>query len=358
MEFDDVVGYGVEGRPTFWSVRTRRVNRTGRCTLRSRRPIAQPSTRSSPRPSPRAPRSSTSRGCGRSTTRATTERSCATPTATTSKPCATGPHDVALGGARRMRSLVGCVRVPPGSRAAHRRRVRSAASTGVNAVRRDRPCARRSRPRPHRPRRPHRRAHDDGAGVRGSVAPITAEVAARMPHSWRPGCPVPLDQLRLLTLEYWGYDGVEHRGELVIHADHADAMLGVVPHALRRTVPDRAHGARRRLRRRRLRFDASQQHRRFNCRSVVGRPGSWSGARVRPCHRREPARQPVRARAAHQRSTLTRYLDRSLSVPGLIREGDPIVGAFAAAGWQWGGTWSAPDYQHFSANRALKRRVA
>jgi hypothetical protein len=29
----------------------------------------------------------------------------------------------------------------------------------------------------------------------------------------------------------------------------------------------------------------------------------------------------------------------------------PLVRAFAAIGWGWGGDWSgSPDYQHFSAN--------
>ena len=110
----------------------------------------------------------------------------------------------------------------------------------------------------------------------GSVAPITADVAARMPHSWRPGCPVPLDQLRLLTLDYWGYDGAEHRGELVIHTDHADAMLGVF-----RTLYDQRFP----IERMEL-VDAfggddfastrANNTAAFNCRSVVGRPGSWS----------------------------------------------------------------------------------
>jgi hypothetical protein len=31
--------------------------------------------------------------------------------------------------------------------------------------------------------------------------------------------------------------------------------------------------------------------------------------------------------------------------------GGPLVDAFAAIGWQWGGRWGGgPDYQHFSSN--------
>jgi hypothetical protein len=44
-----------------------------------------------------------------------------------------------------------------------------------------------------------------------------------------------------------------------------------------------------------------------------------------------------------------RYLDRSRRRPGMAVSGGVLVRAFAAVGWSWGGTWSSPDYQHFSA---------
>ena len=33
----------------------------------------------------------------------------------------------------------------------------------------------------------------------------------------------------------------------------------------------------------------------------------------------------------------------------MIRPGDAAVTAFANEGSTWGGTWSSPDFQHFSA---------
>jgi hypothetical protein len=34
----------------------------------------------------------------------------------------------------------------------------------------------------------------------------------------------------------------------------------------------------------------------------------------------------------------------------MVHRGGPVVDAFAAAGWAWGGNWPWPkDYQHFSA---------
>lgn len=64
-----------------------------------------------------------------------------------------------------------------------------------------------------------------GPTFHGSVAIIDAAGRARMPYSWRPGCPVSLDELRLLTVDHWGYDGAEHQGELVVHADHAEGVV-------------------------------------------------------------------------------------------------------------------------------------
>lgn len=43
------------------------------------------------------------------------------------------------------------------------------------------------------------------------------------------------------------------------------------------------------------------------------------------------------------------YLDRADVRPGMAVPGGPLVEAFAAVGWKWGGRWSpGTDYQHFS----------
>ncbi|HTD51028.1 MAG TPA: M15 family metallopeptidase, partial [Acidimicrobiia bacterium] len=43
------------------------------------------------------------------------------------------------------------------------------------------------------------------------------------------------------------------------------------------------------------------------------------------------------------------FVDRVVHRPGMAYPGGVLVGAFAAVGWPWGGRWSQPDYQHFSA---------
>jgi hypothetical protein len=65
------------------------------------------------------------------------------------------------------------------------------------------------------------------ARFRGSVAPIGARTRARMRYSWRRGCPVGLADLRLVTVDHWGFDRRVHRGELVVHRRYAQAVVRV-----------------------------------------------------------------------------------------------------------------------------------
>ena len=82
-----------------------------------------------------------------------------------------------------------------------------------------------------------------------SVRPLPAPLEQRLDgRFWQPGCPVPLSDLRLLTVTHWGFDGREHTGQLVVHRDSAKKLQTVFRklHALE--FPDPAHAARRHVR--------------------------------------------------------------------------------------------------------------
>src|SRR3546814_15983063 len=51
-------------------------------------------------------------------------------------------------------------------------------------------------------------------GVQTCALPISLEA-----RFWQPGCPVPLSQLRVLTVRHWGFDGRPHTGRLVVNRD-------------------------------------------------------------------------------------------------------------------------------------------
>ena len=167
--------------------------------------------------------------------------------------------------------------------------------------------------------------------------------------SWHRGCPVGLNDLRLLRVDHWGFDGEVHRGRLVVHRDSARPMLRVMRDLFDLRFP---------IRRMRL-VDAygADDHRSMaaddtsasNCRFVAG-TSRWSEHAYGHAIDVNPVENPYVTSGGHVSPPAgARYADRSRPVPGLIHRKGPVVAAFARNGWEWGGNWSWPkDYQHFS----------
>lgn len=88
----------------------------------------------------------------------------------------------------------------------------------------------------------------------------------------------------------------------------------------------------------------------FNCRYVDGTT-RWSEHAYGRAIDINPLLNPWIRGATVSPPEGERYSDRSLEMPGMIHDGDVVVDAFAAIGWEWGGTWrTSKDYQHFSAS--------
>jgi len=191
-----------------------------------------------------------------------------------------------------------------------------------------------------------------GAAFQGRAERIDAETRARMTGvSWHRGCPVGFAGLRLLRVSHWGFDGRVHRGRLVVNRDAAAGMLGVMRKLYRLRYPIRrmrlvdAYGADDR------RSMAADNTSAFNCRFVAGSAGVWSEHAYGRAIDVNPIENPYVTGSGYVSPPAgAPFMDRSGHAQGLIHRGGPVVDAFAAAGWEWGGNWSWPkDYQHFSA---------
>ena len=167
--------------------------------------------------------------------------------------------------------------------------------------------------------------------------------------SWRPGCPVPVSRLRLLTLDHWGFDGRERSGRLIVHADYARDIVRVFRALHRARFPIRRLELVDRYGSDDDRSMAADNTSGFNCRRVAG-SGGWSEHAYGRAIDVNPLENPeVRGRLVSPPGGVA-YLDRSRWKRGMIHRGDAVVRAFAAVGWEWGGDWrSLKDYQHFSA---------
>ena len=184
----------------------------------------------------------------------------------------------------------------------------------------------------------------------GSISVLPADLRARMTgHSWRPGCPVSLDDLRLVVVPYRDPNGVPRRGPLVVRSDVAAAVLQVFIQL------DASHFPIERIQ---LIDDfgadddasmAANNTSAFNCRVVKGTT-TWSqhayGTAIDINTRWNPWIHNGRIDPPNGAA----YADRTLQQPGMIHDGDVVVQSFAAIGWPWGGNaQTAKDYQHFSA---------
>ena len=168
--------------------------------------------------------------------------------------------------------------------------------------------------------------------------------------SWRPGCPVPLRDLRVLSLSYHRFDGKTRVGRLVVHADVARDIVDVfrtlyrarLP--IRRMVPVDAYGASD------FRSIEADNTSAFNCRFVDGTT-RWSEHAYGRAIDVNPIENPYVSGGRTSHPASVPYVDRSRRRPGTAYEGGVLVRAFDAIGWGWGGRWtSVKDYQHFSAS--------
>jgi hypothetical protein len=181
-----------------------------------------------------------------------------------------------------------------------------------------------------------------------SVSTISATLATRMRYSWRAGCPVPRSDLRYLRMTYYGFDGLAHRGEMVVHRTAAPKIISVFR---------RAYNARFPIYRMRLVDDyggsddasmAANNTSAFNCRRTSGGT-AWSQHSYGRAVDINPVQNPYVSGGVVEppagKAYVTRWPLRKGMVTWTVRD------AFADIGWYWGGAWRySKDYQHFSSN--------
>ena len=225
-------------------------------------------------------------------------------------------------------------------------RVLPRAATGFGEVRRT--------PRELRTRRftlPDTVAPLPGEGFASRIVdPAPRRVLRR--STWDPACPVAAADLAWMRVAFRGFDGARHTGELLVAsavaADLAEVFAALyaadfpieemrVTTKREQTLPPTGDG---------------NNTTAFNCRPVRGQT-SWSEHAHGRAIDINPFHNPYVRETDQGRVVLpelaSAYLDRRRRAPGMVRPDGPVVAAFRAIGWGWGGDFSRlKDYQHFS----------
>jgi hypothetical protein len=179
-----------------------------------------------------------------------------------------------------------------------------------------------------------------------AVHPVTA---AQLGASWKPGCPVGPDLLRRVEVNYLGFDGQTHRGDLIVHRDVVADVIAIFgqlyelgyPIAKMRNVADYP-GAEDELSMEDNNTSA------FNCRPLPGSTEPSMHAYGRAIDVNPLVNPYIDGEGNIEPTTAGPYLDRNRTEPGMLHAGDPAVRAFTDRDWRWGGDWRTPkDYQHF-----------
>jgi len=216
------------------------------------------------------------------------------------------------------------------------------------------------------------------------VTELTPQMKATMQSvgSWKPNCPVTLDDLRLMRLSYWGPDKHAHMGELVVNAKATSKMAAVFkaiyeahfPIETMKPVeayPSQPAGSG-------ASDDdsmAADNTSAFNCRPVTGggrfsyhawglavdiNPVQNPYAKTNSDYKVYPGSvvPPSGDSYVDANPDGTLKVDRSNVRPGMITSGDAVVRAFEKEGATWGGDfltmqWEGHgtdhriDYMHF-----------
>jgi hypothetical protein len=183
---------------------------------------------------------------------------------------------------------------------------------------------------------------------------VFSEVKARY---WHEGCPTPLSDLRLLTVNYWGFDNRTHHGQLVVNKAAAGPLakafgqLYKLRFAIRHMRLADMYGP---PKGRPKDGDITGS---FSCRKAVPSPCNgnasgthWSNHAYGLALDLNPVENPYVGCGMTRDKTALSYLDRSNMRKGMVTPA--VIRAFASVGWGWGGSWTGEtkDYMHFSYN--------
>ena len=166
--------------------------------------------------------------------------------------------------------------------------------------------------------------------------------------SWQEGAPVALEELHLVRVWHWDFDGEPQQGELIVHRELAEEVTEIFEEIFMAEFPVSRirlidhYGADDHL------SMADNNTSALNVREVEGVPGRLSRHSYGVAIDINPVQNPYVRGERVLPEEGRHYVHRDDLRPGMITEGDAVWQAFVSRGWTWGGQWSSlKDYQHF-----------
>ena len=175
-----------------------------------------------------------------------------------------------------------------------------------------------------------------------------AVTLADVRYTWRSGCPVPPSKLRVVEMNFRGYDGVIRRGMLIVRWDKVGQTAAIFRAAYlagfrirRMDNPNRWYGNDQEM----MKADNTSA---FNCRRVTGNSTRLSPHSYGTAIDVNTVRNPYKAaNGVWYPPNGLRWINRNLRDVGMIWSWSTITRQVISRGGIWGGYWTYKDYQHF-----------
>jgi hypothetical protein len=194
------------------------------------------------------------------------------------------------------------------------------------------------------------------AAFQATIRAVDEETRARMIGvSWKPGCPVPIDDLRIIDMNFIGFDGAVHSGgQLMVHRLVAPQVVDAFRVLFENGFP---------IRRMELIENyggsddasmAADNTSAFNCRPITGTTDRFSIHSYGQAIDINPVENPYVRGSTVLPPAGVDYLDRTDVRPGMITKNDVAEKAFREQKFFWGGDFnSLKDYQHFETKKLV-----
>lgn len=181
---------------------------------------------------------------------------------------------------------------------------------------------------------------------------LTKEIKERINgKSYGESCTVPYEELRYVSVLYWGFDDQPHTGEMIVNKAIADDVIAIfselyeAKYPIERMVLVDEYDADDNI------SMAANNSSAFNYRVIEGtnrisKHSYGLAIDINPLY--NPYVHEMDGERVVTPVEGAKYEDRSLECPYFIQEGDTCYQAFIKRGFTWGGEWkNNKDYQHF-----------
>jgi hypothetical protein len=168
---------------------------------------------------------------------------------------------------------------------------------------------------------------------------------------------IPLQELRLLRIKYYGFDGEIKTGDMIAHKTVAKELLDIFEELFAAEYPIEKMNLTDYYDAGDVRSMTNNNTSAFYWRNITGGK-SLSYHAVGLAVDINPLYNPYVKGNTVEPPYAAVYLDRTTPVKGLIANSqDAAVRAFKKRGWRWGGDWrTLKDYQHFEKRGNIYKR--